>query len=116
MENLKIVAIDAYRAARIAGNDRVTSGMLAWSAVRQSPGGRRFRAPDAYEKLTRNTGCRRAYGSPLHEILTGERQYVGTHSGKWRRTDKSRAEVAQLQRETLIMLDLSICVASGAVE
>lgn len=51
----------------------------------------RARAPYGVEKLSVNTGCRRAYRSPLGDALgiTGE---FGHHCAKWRRTVRSWRE------------------------
>lgn len=86
MHTLENIAIKHFTAAKYAFLGDSHAASIAWFAVRKV--NKRLRAPCWDEKLFHNSSNKRSYVSPLGQIIGIGYEY-GSHSGKYRRTQKS---------------------------
>jgi hypothetical protein len=98
MNTHQIIALTAYESAIASGNDPYAAIQFSWQTIKRSVA-KNLRAPNAFEKIARNTGCRRDYKSPIGCFLEipGASHRYGSHSAKYKRTAKSWSEAREIE-------------------
>jgi len=102
----RIIGRLAYAEARKSGLTPEESAQAAWMAIRKANG--RLRAPRWGEAIdTNNPQGRRDYRIPLGSEMEAPLNTwgLGSHAGKWRRTQKSYREMADAQGQLLDWLE-----------
>jgi len=104
LTSIQITAAVAFDSALASGYSEIEAVRYVWKFLRRAEL-KNLRAPDAFEQLHVNTGCRKSYVSPIAAALDlpfadGNRVF-GHHSSKYPRTGRSFSESISAQNDVL---------------